>query len=54
MAWYVVFHGRKSRVYDSWGICSEYVVGFNGATFQSYSIRMQAEEAYVVFLKHQK
>jgi viroplasmin and RNaseH domain-containing protein len=35
------------------GVCTEYVVGFSGATFQSYSTRMQAEEAYVTFLEHQ-
>jgi viroplasmin and RNaseH domain-containing protein len=53
MAWYVVVRGRKPEVYDSWGVCSEYVVGFSSATFQSYSTRMQAEEAYVSFLDHQ-
>jgi hypothetical protein len=42
MAWYVVFHGQKPRVYDSRGVYSEYVVGFSGAAFQSYSTRMQA------------
>jgi viroplasmin and RNaseH domain-containing protein len=52
MAWYVVFHGRKSGVYESWKVCSEYVIGFSGAAFQSYSIRMQAEEAYEAFLEH--
>jgi viroplasmin and RNaseH domain-containing protein len=49
MVWYVVFRGRKPEVYDS---CSEYIVGFSGAAFQSYSTRMQAEEAYVAFLDH--
>jgi ribonuclease HI len=49
MAWYVVFHGRKSGVYESWKVCSEYVIGFSGAAFQSYSTRMQADEA---FLEH--
>jgi viroplasmin and RNaseH domain-containing protein len=53
MTWYVVFCGQKPRVYDSWGVCSEYVVGFSGDAFQSYSTRMQAEEAYVAFLDHQ-
>jgi viroplasmin and RNaseH domain-containing protein len=52
MALYIVFHGRKSGVYESWAVCSEYVVGFSGATFQSYSTRMQAEEAYQAFLEH--
>jgi viroplasmin and RNaseH domain-containing protein len=43
----------KPRVYDSWGVYSEYVIGFSGATFQSYSTMMQAEEAFVAFLEHQ-
>jgi viroplasmin and RNaseH domain-containing protein len=48
-----VFHGRKTEVYDSWGVCSKYVVCFIGAAFQSYSLRMQAEKDYVTFLNHQ-
>jgi viroplasmin and RNaseH domain-containing protein len=40
MTWYVVFCGRKPEVYESWGVCSDYVIGFSGAAFQSYSIRM--------------
>jgi viroplasmin and RNaseH domain-containing protein len=51
--WYVVFRDRKPGVYDSWRVCSEYVIDFSGAAFQSYSTRMQAEEAYVAFLDHQ-
>jgi ribonuclease HI len=53
MMWYVVFCGRKPGVYDSWGICSGYVLDFSGVAYQSYSTRMQAEEAYVAFLEHQ-
>jgi viroplasmin and RNaseH domain-containing protein len=53
MVWYVVFGSRKSVVYDLWGVCSEYVVDFSGAALQSYSIRMQAEKAYVTFVEHQ-
>jgi ribonuclease HI len=53
MVWYVMFHGRKSGVYDLWGVCSEYVVGFSGAAFYSYLTIMQAEEAYVSFLENQ-
>jgi hypothetical protein len=40
MKWYVVFHGRKSGVYDSWRVCSEYILGFSGAAYQSYSTRI--------------
>jgi hypothetical protein len=47
---YVMFHGRKPGVYESWRVYSEYVICFSGTTFQSYSIRMQAEEAYQAFL----
>jgi viroplasmin and RNaseH domain-containing protein len=50
MAWCVVFRDQKTGVYDPWGVCSEYVVSFSGVAFQSYSTRMQAEEAYVAFL----
>jgi viroplasmin and RNaseH domain-containing protein len=47
-----VFHGQKPGVYELWGVCSEYVAGFSGAAFQSYSTRMQAEKAYKAFLEH--
>jgi viroplasmin and RNaseH domain-containing protein len=53
MVWYVVFGSQKPVVYDLWGVCSEYVVGFSGAALQSYLIRMQAEKAYVTFVEHQ-
>jgi viroplasmin and RNaseH domain-containing protein len=33
MMWYIVFHGQKPGVYESWGVCNEYVVGFSGAAF---------------------
>jgi hypothetical protein len=33
MAWYVGFRGWKPRLYESWVVCSEYVVGFSGAAF---------------------
>jgi hypothetical protein len=31
MMCYVVFRGRKSEIYESWGVCSKYVVGFSNA-----------------------
>jgi hypothetical protein len=49
MAWYVMFHSQNTGVYDSWRVYSEYAVGFNSATLQSYSTRIQAEKAYVAF-----
>jgi hypothetical protein len=33
MVWYVVFGGRRSGVYDSWGVYSEHVISFSGAAF---------------------
>jgi viroplasmin and RNaseH domain-containing protein len=45
MACYAVFHSWMLGVCESRVVCSEYVVGFSGATFQSYSTRMQAEES---------
>jgi hypothetical protein len=52
MTWYVMFRGRKPRVYESWWVCSEYIVCFSCATFQSYLTRMHVEKAYEAFLKH--
>jgi viroplasmin and RNaseH domain-containing protein len=49
MAWYVVFHGRKSGVYPSWGVCSEYVIGFSDTVYQSYLTRMHTDEAFAAF-----
>jgi viroplasmin and RNaseH domain-containing protein len=40
MTWHVVFHGQKSGMYDSWGVCSEYVLGFSDAVYQIYYTRM--------------
>jgi viroplasmin and RNaseH domain-containing protein len=48
-----VFRGRKSGVYESCGVCNEYVLDFNGAAYQNYLTRMQAREAYVAFLEYQ-
>jgi viroplasmin and RNaseH domain-containing protein len=50
--WVVLFHSRKSGVYELWVVCSEYIIGFSGDAFQSYSTRMQVEEAYQAFLKY--
>jgi ribonuclease HI len=52
MVWYIVFRGRKPGVYESWTVCSDYVVDFKDAAFQSYSTRMQVEESYQAFLDH--
>jgi hypothetical protein len=48
-----VFRGQKAEVYELWGICSEYVVSFSRAVYQSYSISMQSEEPYIAFIEHQ-
>jgi viroplasmin and RNaseH domain-containing protein len=53
VTWYIVFCGQKHGVYNSWGVYSEYVLGFSGAAYQSYSTRMEAEKVYVAFLEHQ-
>jgi viroplasmin and RNaseH domain-containing protein len=40
-------------VYDSWGVCSEYVLGFSGVTYQSYFTRLEAKATYAAFLEQQ-
>jgi hypothetical protein len=54
MTWYVVFYGWKSEVYELLGVYSEYVLGFSGAAYQSYSTWMQAEEDYVTLLSSEQ
>jgi viroplasmin and RNaseH domain-containing protein len=49
MLCYVMFCGRKHRVYDSWRVYSGYVLGFSGADYQSYFTRLEVEEAYATF-----
>jgi viroplasmin and RNaseH domain-containing protein len=51
MTWYVVFRGRKPEVYDSWGVYSEYVLGFSGAAYRSYFTGLEAKAAYATFLE---
>jgi viroplasmin and RNaseH domain-containing protein len=43
MTWYVVFRGRKTRVYDSWDICSEYILDYSVVTYQSYFTRLETD-----------
>jgi viroplasmin and RNaseH domain-containing protein len=52
MVWYTVFRSQKPGVYESWGVCSEYIVDFSGVAFQSYWTMMQIEEVYQAFLEH--
>jgi hypothetical protein len=52
MPCYVVFHGRNTGVYESWGICNEQVSGCPGASCMSCPTRSQAEAAYADFLNH--
>jgi viroplasmin and RNaseH domain-containing protein len=49
-----MFRGWKPRVYDSWGVCSEYVLGFSGVSYQSYFTRLEAEKTYAALFKQQK
>jgi viroplasmin and RNaseH domain-containing protein len=48
-----VFQCWKPGVYDSWGVCSEYVLGFSGVTYRSYFTRLEAKAAYAAFLEQQ-
>lgn len=44
--YYVVWHGRKSGVFDTWKSCEAHVKGFPGAKYKSFATKQQAEEAY--------
>ncbi|KAJ1384586.1 Ribosomal protein L9/RNase H1, N-terminal [Sesbania bispinosa] len=40
---YVVFRGRRPRIYSSWVECHKQVNGFTGCLFRSYSSLEEAE-----------
>jgi viroplasmin and RNaseH domain-containing protein len=46
-----MFRGQKPDVYDSWGDCSEYVVGYNGVAYRNYVTWWEAEVAYATFFE---
>ena len=51
MKFYVVFKGRKPRVYTTWMECDHEVLGYPGNLHSSYATRREAEEAYAQFKK---
>lgn len=52
MAWYVVFRGRKTGVFQTWPQCNAQVSGFSHCSFQSYGTKEQAEQAFEEFKKY--
>ncbi|KAK9232793.1 hypothetical protein WN943_023041 [Citrus x changshan-huyou] len=46
---YVVFVGRIPGVYGSWAECQRQVIRYPGNSYQSYSTREEAEEAFEAF-----
>ena len=44
--YYVVWHGLKTGIFDSWDSCKEQVEGFQGAKYKSFPTKEQAEKAY--------
>jgi hypothetical protein len=53
MAWYVVFCGRKPEVYDSWGVCSEYIVVSVVLLFRATRQGCRLRKIILFFLDHQ-
>ncbi len=45
MKYYVVWHGRRPGIYNSWEECKEQVEGFSGAKYKSFETLEQAKEA---------
>lgn len=44
--YYVVFVGRRPRIYESWPECQLQVNGFPGNLFKSYKSKESAKKAY--------
>ncbi len=43
---YVVWKGRKTGVFDTWGKCNEQIIKFPGAVYKSFKSKLLAEEAF--------
>lgn len=43
---YVVWHGRKTGVFESWDECNAQISGFPQAVYKSFKTRQLAEEAF--------
>ena len=46
MAWYVVYVGRQTGVFSSWGDCHAQVDGFSGACYKKYRTKEEAFSAF--------
>lgn len=44
--YYVVWHGRKTGIFDNWEECFEQVNGFKDAKFKSFDTLQQAQKAF--------
>ncbi|MFQ3579225.1 MAG: ribonuclease H family protein, partial [Bacteroidales bacterium] len=44
--YYVVWHGRKTGIYETWTECLEQIEGFQGAKYKGFESSDEAVEAY--------
>lgn len=44
----MVWHGKKTGVFDTWEACRKQVAGFPGAKYKSFATKDQAEKAYIM------
>jgi hypothetical protein len=49
MPWYVVYRGRKPRVYANRVGCHEHVTGFHNYCYKSFSCKEEAIASYLEF-----
>lgn len=53
MKCYVVFKGRKPRLYHTWAKCNEQIYGFPGNLYQGYKSDDEAKEALAKYMQYQ-
>lgn len=44
--YYVVWHGRKTGIFDNWQECERQVINFSGAKYKSFLSKLEAEKAF--------
>jgi len=46
--YYVVWHGRKTGIFNTWAECERQVINFSGARYKSFKTKLEAEEAFTM------
>jgi hypothetical protein len=50
MTWYVVYHGKKPGVYETWVSCSEQVNAYKKNSYKSFHCKEEVVASYLKYM----